>query len=59
MQSDPLEEMNKREAALKKDKDFMEWKLAGIISDRMININDKNKCYDMFWHLKIGGQRMY
>lgn len=25
----------------------------------MISIRDKNKCYDIFWNLKLGDQRIY
>lgn len=57
--SNPLEDKKKFDRELIRDKKKFEWHIQDIINDRIIKIRDRSKCFDLFWDLKIGKDRMY
>lgn len=59
LKCDPIKEKIKEEETIKKDKKKGYDLLHFILSSRMKQLNDRSKCYDLFWKVKVDNLKMY
>lgn len=58
LEGDPLDQELWEEQRLRSDKNLAQNKLAGILNNLHSLIQDKNKCFDIFWNVKIGQNKV-